>query len=303
MTGGMPRRDLLALLLTGLGACVKGRRRYPPADHAVYDLPYTRGVEGEEKLLLDVHRPEGARDFPVVMYIHGGGWEQGDKSQMDVWCARIAQRGFVVFNINYRLAPEFPFPAAVNDCLGALAWIKLHAEDYGGDPRRVAVTGGSAGGHLCAMVATAGDHPFFSPTGFPDQKIPLGVKAYSPFFGVFDFNHPGLIALTGLRRKFLGGSPRQRPDIYRLASPVTYVRPELPPALLVCGKLDPIYDQSRLYYHALLHAGAPVEFVTYNFQGHGFESCMWTKASRDAFEKMIGFFDKNLSAASIRPPA
>lgn len=277
-----------------LAACYKGQKQYPPADHSVFDVAYAKGVKGEEKLKLDVHWPEGTRGRPVVMYIHGGGWTTGDKSQTDVWCKRMAKRGFVVFNVNYRLAPEFAFPAAVNDCLGALGWIKLHAAEYGGDPSRVGVTGGSAGGHLCAMVATASDHPFFQPTGFENQKPDLSVKAQAPFFGVFDFNEPGLIALTDLRKKFLGGSPTQVPENYRLASPITFVRPGLPPALIVCGKLDPIYDQSTLYFRALQKAGVDVQFQTYDLQTHAFESFMWTHASQDAFEKMCKFFEKNL---------
>ena len=285
---------MLAMTLGFSAACYKGQRKYPPADHSVYDIPYAKGIPGEEFLTLDAHWPAGARGLPVVMYIHGGGWTTGDKDQMDVWSKRIANRGYVVVNVNYRLAPKYPFPAAVNDCLGALAWVKENAREYGGDPDRIGVTGGSAGGHLTAMVATAARSPWLRPTGREDYHGSLSVKAQAPFFGVFDFNQPGFFALTNIRQQFLGGGPGQVPEIYRQASPINYVRPDVPPTLIVVGKLDPIYDQSRLYCRALKAAGANVELQTYAGKGHAFESYMWTKDSEDSFERMIKFFDKRL---------
>jgi acetyl esterase/lipase len=275
-------------------ACYKGQKNFPPADHSVYDVPYASGYPGDESLALDVHFPDRAMDLPVIVYIHGGGWVEGDKSQMDVWSKQMSRRGYVVFNVNYRLAPEYPFPVAINDCLGALAWIVEHAPDYGGDPDRIGVTGGSAGGHLTAMVATAAGSDCWKPTGHEQASLAGAVKAQVPFFGVFDFNEKDLIRFSGLNKKFLGGGPDEVPENYLLASPVNFIGPHAPPTLLVCGKLDPIYNQSNLYYRALKNAGAPVEYAFYPFQTHGFDSYMLNRASRDAFEKMMEFFDEHL---------
>lgn len=277
-----------------MAGCYKGQKKYPPAEHSIYEVPYATGLPGEEFLKLDVHFPDGAAGLPVIIYIHGGGWIGGDKRQMDVWSKRMANRGYVVFNVNYRLAPENPFPAAVNDCLGALLWVKEHAADYGGDNTRIGVTGGSAGGHLTLVVATEADDPAWRPTGHEDSILSRKVQAQAPFFGIADFTRPGVVGLLGLDRKFLGGKLEQEPENFRLASPVNYASKDAPPTLIVCGKLDPLYGQSLLYYRALLDAGAEVEFVTYDFQTHGFDSYMWTRASRDSFEKMMEFFDSHL---------
>jgi acetyl esterase/lipase len=275
-------------------SCYKGEDLFPPSDHSVYDVPYAQGYEGEEFLTLDVHYPAQAHDLPVIVYIHGGGWTEGDKSQMTVWCQRMSGRGYVVFNVNYRLAPAYPFPAAVNDCLGALAWVRRHAREYGGDPARIGLTGGSAGAHLCALVATAAQDPFWKPTGFEEQSLAGVVKAQVPFFGVYDFHVPDVIHLAGLHKKFLGGTPAEIPQVYLLASPVSHVSANAPPTLLVCGKLDPLFHQSNLYYRALLAAGVHVEYATYPWQTHGFDWIMWLPASKDAFEKMMDFFDRYL---------
>jgi len=281
-------------LLLGMAACYKGQKKFPPADRSIYDVKYATGYPGEEYLVLDIHMPDAARDLPVLVYIHGGGWTEGDKSQMDVWAKRMSRHGYVVFNVNYRLAPQYPFPAAVNDCLGAIAWIKEHASEYGGNANRLGVTGGSAGGHLTAMVATATDSAFWKPTGHENVYLMGAVKVQVPFFGVYDFHENDAIHWLGIHKKFLGGDEKDAPEIYKLASPITYARKDVPPTLLICGKLDPLYHQSNLYYQALKDAGAPVEYETYTFQTHGFDSYFWLKASQDAFDKMMRFFNRHL---------
>jgi len=286
-------RAIIFMLL--LSACaMRSAQVFPSADNSIYDIPYAKGVPGEEFLKLDVHFPNNAKNLPVIVYIHGGGWTKSDKKDMDLWCKRISQRGYVVFNVNYRLAPNYQFPVQINDCLGAMAWIQEHAKDYGGDPSRIGITGGSAGGHLVAMVSTAWSDPHFQPTGFESKKFKLEIKAQAPFFGVFDFNHSGLIRLSGLDKKFLGGSKKQVPENYWLASPVNFVSKDSPATLLVVGRLDPIYNQTILYYNALKSSGAQVELVVYPFETHGFDIQFNRKASIDAFEKMMRFFDQHL---------
>jgi acetyl esterase/lipase len=279
---------VLALLIL-LCSCSTARVSFPVAEHSIYDLSYAKGYQGEEFLKLDVHCPDEARNLPVLVYIHGGGWTQGDKSQMDPWAKRMAGRGFVVFNVNYRLAPQYPFPAAVNDCLGALAWIMERAPEFGGDPSRIGVTGGSAGGHLTALVSSAAGDPFWKPTGHENASLAGAVKAQVPFFGVYDFHKNDVIHWIGLNKKFLGGTEAQVPENYRLASPVNFVK-TAPPTLLVCGKLDPLYPQSNLYFRALNSAGIEVEYVKYPRQTHGFDIRFQKKDSQDAFNKMMDFF-------------
>ena len=285
----------LILLVAALCfACYKPEKAFQPADNSIYDLAYAKGIPGEEFLKLDAHFPNGAKNLPVIVYIHGGGWTESDKRDMDVWCQRMSRRGYVVFNVNYRLAPEYQFPLQINDCLGAMAWIQEHAKDFGGDASRIGITGGSAGGHLIAMVSSAWNDPYFHPTGSEGKKLSLSILVQVPFFGVFDFNRPGLLSLTNLPKKFLGGSEKQVPDNYRRASPINYVSRDTPPTLIVVGGLDPIYHQSRIYYDALKKAGVPVEMKIYPAQTHGFDIQMWRRASVDSFEKMMGFFNRYL---------
>jgi len=283
---------ILALSLAFLAGCFKGERFFHPTAKSFYNVPYAQGLPGDDLLKLDVHMPDDrGKNLPVIVYIHGGGWTSSDKSEMDQWCRRMADRGYLVFNVNYRLAPKFQFPVEVNDCLGAMYWITQHAAEYGGDAKRIGVTGGSAGGHLTAMVATAWNDPHFQPTGYEDKKLELNVKAQVPFFGVFDFERGGLMKLTNIPKTFLGGSPKQVPENYQLASPVNFVSKDAPPTFIVVGGLDPIYDQSRKYYRALKQSGAPVEIKVYPFQTHGFDFQFWKISSRDAFDRMMGFFD------------
>jgi len=289
----------LALLnMVLLSGCYKGKGAYHPAAKSTYNIPYAQGLPGDELLKLDIHWPEAGpqKNLPIIVYIHGGGWTSSDKMEMDVWSRRMAERGYLVFNVNYRLAPKFQFPIEVNDCLGAMYWITAHAAEYGGDVNRMGITGGSAGGHLIAMVSTAWDDPHFKPTGYEDKKLSLNIKAQVPYFGVFDFNRPGLMKYTKVPQTFLGGKQAQVPQNYKLASPVNYVSKDTPPTLIIVGKLDPIYSQSKIYYDALQKAGVPCEMVVYPLQTHGFDYQMWRKSSKDSFEKMMKFFDKYLKS-------
>jgi len=286
----------LLLLLALASSCYKGEKAFHPAAKSLRDIPYARGIPGDELLKLDIHRPkDGGKNLPVIVYIHGGGWTSSDKSEMDQWCRRIADRGYLVINVNYRLAPEFPFPTAVNDCLGAMCWIVRHAAEYGGDISRMGITGGSAGGHLAAMVAGAWNDPHFSPTGCEDKNFSLKIKAQVPFFGVFDFENPGLMKLTNIPQKFLGPK-KEKPENYKLASPINYITRDTPPTLIIVGRLDPIYSQSKIYYHALKKAGVPVQIKVYPLETHGFDFQFWKKASKDAFERMMAFFDQYLKS-------
>src|SRR5256884_8989955 len=119
------------------------------------DVTY-RTVDGEQ-LGLDVYQPaKKGQNRPAVVVVHGGGWTQGDKALFAQQSNQLAQRGFVAFSINYRLAPAHPYPAAVDDVEAAVAWVRTHAKEYGVDPKRVGALGGSAGGHPVGMLGPGG---------------------------------------------------------------------------------------------------------------------------------------------------
>jgi acetyl esterase/lipase len=192
---------------------------------------------------LDVYRtPESGPGAPVLLQIHGGGWVIGAKEQQGLPLMNfLATRGWVCVAINYRLSPRATWPDQLLDCKRALAWIREHIAEYGGDPDYVVVTGGSAGGHLAALMGLTPNDPAFQP-GF--ESVDTHVRAMLPFYGVYDWtNRFGQRGhRDGLRRILERMIVKQRyadaPEVYAQASPFDHINPDAPPALIVHGTLD-----------------------------------------------------------------
>jgi len=154
------------------------------------DIPYVEG--GGRRNLLDVHVPSGGVEgAPVLLQIHGGAWTLGNKHEQALpLMVHLAQQGWVCVAANYRLSPKATWPDHLVDCKRALAWIRREIPRFGGDPDFVVVTGGSAGGHLTAMMGLTANDPGYQP-GF--EEVDTAVDATVPFYGVYDFsNHWGL---------------------------------------------------------------------------------------------------------------
>ncbi len=195
-----------------------------------------RYAEGAgSRRLLDVYRKRGGdvKGAPVLLQIHGGAWVVGSKrTQAMPLLKRMAGAGWVCVAINYRLSPRARFPDHLIDCKLALKWIREHIAEYGGDPGRVVVTGGSAGGHLAALVALTQNDPAFQP-GF--ETADTSVMAAVPVYGPFDLDTLLLGFNPRLARWFSRGVFGA--DLRR-ASPVTHVRAGLPPMLIIQGTDD-----------------------------------------------------------------
>ncbi|HMF05152.1 MAG TPA: alpha/beta hydrolase [Acidimicrobiia bacterium] len=198
-----------------------------PGDVTVKQDVVYRIVDGE-RLALDVYQPaKKGKDRPAVVVVHGGGWTQGDKALFAQQSNQLAQRGFVAFSVNYRLAPAHPYPAAVEDVEAAVAWVRKHAKQYGIDQKRIGALGGSAGGHLVGMLATDGE-----------GSLQAGhrVAAVVSWSGPMDLVALGPAAGTNAGssiRNFLGCLPDACPDAYAAASPVTHVDKTDSPMLIV----------------------------------------------------------------------
>ena len=204
------------------------------------NIPFRR-VAGRE-LRLDVYRPrgEGTRR-PAILQIHGGGWVIGDKREQGIPLLRhLASHGWVGFNANYRLSPGATFPDHLVDMKAALAWIRAHADDYGVDPDFVVVTGGSAGGHLTALMGLTANQATYQP-GF--EQADTSVSAAVPFYGVYDFTnrHDAMppefmrwIAEPLVIKAFLD----EEPEKFAAASPLDQIHAEAPPFLIVHGDKD-----------------------------------------------------------------
>jgi acetyl esterase/lipase len=184
-------------------------------------------------LTLDVYRPSSPGRSPTVLQIHGGSWQRGEPGDDRTAATVLAAHGFVVFAIDYRRAPRWPWPAQIEDVRAALAWIRAHASEYDADFSRLALIGRSAGAQL-AMVAA------YEPSAPPTAAV---VSFYGPVDLVDGYRHPPVpdpIDVRAIERAFLGGTPEEMPDRYQTASPVSYVSRRLPPSLLIYPGRDNI---------------------------------------------------------------
>ena len=204
------------------------------------NLPFT--PDGEPRILLDVYQPirPGVKR-PAIVQIHGGGWVIGDKREQGIpLLNHLAANGWVGFNVNYRLSPKVRAPGHVVDCKRAIAWIREHADEFGVDPNFICVTGGSAGGHLTAMVALTANDPALQP-GFEDADT--SVQAAVPFYGVYDMVDPDELMIKGFRDRFVGpvvfdSHYSAGPESYERYSPISHVRPDAPPMMMIHGTRD-----------------------------------------------------------------
>ncbi|RVW09620.1 alpha/beta hydrolase [Prescottella agglutinans] len=208
----------------------------------VVRVPNLEYAPGGRRFLIDVyHRRDVPVNAPILLQIHGGGWVIGSKDHQGIpLMLEMASRGWVCAAVNYPLSPKAVWPAHLIAIKQAVAWLRDNASIYGGDPGFVAVTGGSAGGHLAAMLAlTAGD-PTLQP-GFEDADT--SVQACAPHYGVYDFaGETGIKATrqrveSGLMPMVLGKNARF-PEDYEAASPLNHLRPDAPPFFVVHGASD-----------------------------------------------------------------
>lgn len=249
--------------------------------------------EGKQ-LRVDVSWPAGEGPFPVVVWIHGGAWEDYSKEANVGLACYLTNRGYVVVNVDYRTAPQYRMKTIVEDALGVVLWTKDHAEEYQGDPDRVAVAGHSAGGHLAAMVAAACGDPFFTPTYQSGKGRDCRVQAAIPVSGVYEFD--SLIAAEGAKRwkRVFGVLPEQDPELYRRCSPQSYLRADLPPQLVLWGEKDFLREQNENWVAALEAAGAPVEGYMAMGQDHLWPTWHWKKPAQDSYDRMVQFLDARL---------
>jgi acetyl esterase/lipase len=238
------------ILIIGL---VEGQRNVnaadppAPADIVVHhNLAYREGSSRHWKLGLAMRKDLRGKPRPGIVVIHGGGWIEGDKSS---FASRkhgvpgniedFAALGFVAVTINYRLAGEAPFPAALEDCKNAVRWMRAHARDYNLDPDHLGAYGNSAGGHLAMLLGMVGPEAHLEGDG-PYQDRSSLVQAVVSYSGPIDlveqYRHG---TLRRVCERFMGGPPDgDRAAAYRRASPADQINPRIPPLLLIYGVDD-----------------------------------------------------------------
>jgi acetyl esterase/lipase len=254
--------------------------QYRIPDGVAFEADVEYGRAGQRRLTLDLLRPrnQGDRKLPLVVYIHGGGWEQGDKKEGHRVLSELVLSGdYAAVTVAYRLSGEATWPAQIHDCKAAVRWVRANAGKYGFDPDRIGACGGSAGGHLAAMLGVTGDvAELDGACGNPGYSS--RVQCVAATSGAYDFVHfyeqtAGKSNGNRARkvvRQLLGGTPDEQPDAARSASAVIYVSNDDPPLLLGHGTLDPSvpFDQSLTFLAALKSAGVPATLIRFENGGH-----------------------------------
>ncbi|MFM7842742.1 MAG: alpha/beta hydrolase fold domain-containing protein [Planctomycetota bacterium] len=280
----------------------------PTGTKMVRDIPYI--TDGDDAQKLDLYLPEqsDAKARPLIVHIHGGGWMGGNRYPCPV--AHLVGRGYVVASVGYRFSQKAIFPAQIQDCLAAIRWLRANHEKYGIDRERVGVVGGSAGGHLSALVGTTGGRKIFPAIGGHEEQTDR-VQVVCDYFGpknfgsvmkqaaedpnvknIFKFNSP-----SDPYSRLIGVSLEGNSAQTNAVSPIYYVTADCPPTLMLHGTHDALvpYAQSEEFAAALKSKGVPVWLQKLPGSGHG-----GAAFSKPQVTTLIhNFFDKHLLGLDV----
>ena len=240
------------------------------------------------------------RDAPVLLYIHGGAWVLGDKrEQGKPMMFELASRGWICVTVNYQLSPKATWPEHIIDVMESIRWVKEHIGEYGGDPSFVAISGGSAGGHLAALAALAAGDPEFQP-GF--EKSDTSVVACVPFYGVLDMTAQKAIGGrygSGLKvlleRQVMKKAMSEDRELFERSSPLHRIHSGAPPFLVLHGTHDTLVPVAvpRAFVPALREvSSSPVAYIELPLAQHAFDvlaspRCSATTAGVVAFLEAV----------------
>jgi acetyl esterase/lipase len=287
----MPRNllPLLAFLVLPLLA-----PRSISAGEVIFEQSIEYSNPDDQHLQLNLARPkEVDKRVPAVLCIHGGGFRAGKRERWDQLCQQLAERGYVAATVTYRLAPKYPFPAAVHDVKAAIRWLRAHANEYSIDPDRIGVVGDSAGGHLAQFLGVTGDLPEFEGAGGnADQST--RVSCVVNYYGPSDLtkSYGKSVDAAEVLPLWLGGDDTQEHHRHVLASPLNWVTPAAAPTLLLHGTEDPYvnHEQAVWIRDRLQAVDVEVKLLTLEGAGHGFKGADAERAEKAMFE----FFDTHL---------
>lgn len=275
----MPVPRFLALLFAAVLALAAQPATAPVSLPAGVTVDENVPYDAHPQTVMDIYKQPSPGPHPAMIIIHGGGWTGGAKAGMvAAWVTRYLEKGFVVANVEYRLAAVATAPAAVEDSLKAANFFLDHAKKYGVDTKRVAVTGGSAGGHLALMV---GMTPKSAKLGKP-----VKVRAVVNFYGITDVDDQ--LHGQNMRKYAVTWVPEgpNRTELARQVSPMTYVRKDVPPVLTIHGDADATvpYEHGVRITRALNDAGAKAEMISVPKGAHGFPKETLDKVYPQIFE-------------------
>ncbi|HEU4617842.1 MAG TPA: alpha/beta fold hydrolase [Gammaproteobacteria bacterium] len=238
------------------------------------DVEYARA--GDEALLLDLYLPAEANGAPLLVWVHGGAWQFGSKSDMPI--GALGERGYAIASVEFRQATVARFPAQAHDIKAAIRFLRARAGDYGYDATRIAILGASSGGHLAALIATTNGDAALEGSLGEHRDVSSDVQAAVSFFGASNLTTilkqstpAGLRVREPALERLLGDAPENAVELARLASPVFHVSAGDPPLLLLHGDQDPQMpiNQSHELEGAYAAQGLEARFVVVHGAGHG----------------------------------
>jgi acetyl esterase/lipase len=282
---------MLAALSSAVGQEKKAELQIPPG--VIYEKDVESGKGGETMLHLDIARPEKSdKPAPCIVVIHGGGWRGGNFKVHVPQILEFAKRGYVSATIQYRLVPTARFPAQIEDVKCAVRYLRANADKYGINKERFGAVGFSAGAHLSMLLGTMdAKDGLEGKGGNPDQSSK--VQAVVSFFGPTDLAQKDFpAAVNGMLYDFLDGMPQDKPDVYKAASPVTYVDKGDAPMLLYQGTKDGLvpYNQANLMADAMTNVGLAGRVELLLGANHGWGNPELART----MDGTIAFFDQQL---------
>jgi len=272
----------------------------------LHDIPYVSG--GTEEQRLDLYLPPARTPVPLVVWIHGGGWQGGSKS----FCParRMLALGYAAASIEYRLSSTAIYPAQIEDCKAAIRYLRAHAAEYGIDPKRIGVWGASAGGHLVALLGVTGNIRDFDVGENLDQSS--AVQCVVDWFGPADFlrwgttdmrmpENPNPPPANSPLTRLIGGPVSTHQEAARRASPLFFVQRDSAPFLILHGDRDPLVplQQSRELHAALQKAGVESTLKVIPGGGHGGPGF----GTPENYKLIEDFFQQHLGDKSKAPAA
>lgn len=289
---------LILLMLAAHTSAADDRFKLPPGVRQISDIVYA--TVGSTQLHMDIGLPEKMPDtpLPVVVWIHGGGWKTGTyKWNRSAW---FVKHGYASVSVQYRFIDQARFPAQIHDCKAAIRFLRANAGKYGIDPNRIGVWGGSAGGHLAALLGTSGGiKELEGESGNAGQSS--RVQAVCEWYGPNDLAmgirdpEPGR-KKPPLLVQFLGATLEEKPELYKLASPITHISKDGPPFLIVHGDADELvpFTQAQVFYDALKKAGVDATLIKVKGGNHGLTAKGMQPSEEEIEKRMVEFFDRKL---------
>ena len=241
------------------------------------DIPYVEGKDADERQKLDLYLPRGAKGYPTLFFIHGGGWRAGSRSGFDRIGRTFARNGVAFVSTGYRLSPKVMHPAHIQDVAKGFAWAVAHIGKYGGDPGAIFVSGHSAGGHLAALLATDDDY-------LKAEKLSLSnVKGVIPVSGVF---------VISPRMKNVFGDDAA---VCKKASPQSHVRAGLPPFLILYGdgERNGLGRQAEAFAPALRGQKVEATVVVGEDRNHGSIMMRMAAEADPGTQAVLGFIARH----------